>query len=325
MPFNNQPEERYSRQILLQEIGMEGQQTLSQSTVAIIGLGALGSVAAELLARAGVGNLILIDRDIVEESNLQRQLLYREQDVGKSKALAAQQAIQTINSTLKSEMLPIHLNSQNISLLNNADLILDCTDNIGTRLLLNDYGKQHKKPWIYAAAIKTRGMVMPILPNGPCLRCFLTETNAETCDTVGVLNTITTSIAALQVSIALKVLLQQNVDPVLYHFDCWNPSFQTIIIKQNPSCPACNERYEFLQRSEETKVIPFCAGKRYQIQGKKHDFPLLKKRWERLGIVQEDEATLRFKNILLFKDGHALITAQSEEEALTIYSKYVGN
>ncbi|MEK6901065.1 MAG: hypothetical protein AABX37_01870, partial [Nanoarchaeota archaeon] len=135
----------------------------------------------------------------------------------------------------------------------------------------------------------------------------------------------TSSIAALQVSIALKVLLHKPVDSVLYRLDWWDPSLQTITIKQNPSCPSCQGIYEYLQPREETKVIPFCAGKRYQVMGKKQDFSVLKERWQRLGIVQEDEAMLQFKNIILFKDGRALIAAASEEEALTTYSKYVGD
>ncbi len=325
MPHNNAAVERYSQQILLPEIGIEGQEKLNKTKVAVVGLGALGSVAAELLARAGVGTLSVIDRDVVEESNLQRQLLYTEQDIGKAKPLAAQHTLQTINSTVNITALPLHLNAKNISLLQDADLILDCTDNIKTRLLLNDYCKQHQKPWIYAAAVKTSGMVMPILPEGPCLRCFLKETSAETCDIVGVLNTNTASIAALQVSLALKFLLQKKVEPLLYHLDLWNPSLQTITVKQNPSCPSCQGIYKYLQPTEEAKVIPFCAGKRYQVTGKKQEFALLKERWQHLGVVQEDNVTLRFKNILLFKDGRALISAKSEEEALSTYSKYVGD
>src|SRR3989338_4354446 len=197
---------RYSRQILLQEIGKEGQVILQNKKVAIVGVGALGTVAAELLARAGGGSLILIDRDTVEESNLQRQTRFDEKSAGKNKASAAEKRIKEINSEIKVEFHSLHLNSQNIGLLQSADLILDCTDNLQTRFLINDYCRKEKKIWIYAAAIKTSGYVMPVFPNGPCLQCFLTESSQETCDTVGVLNTITVSIASLQATLALKIL-----------------------------------------------------------------------------------------------------------------------
>jgi len=230
---------RYSRQILLNEIGIEGQNLLQAKKVSIVGIGALGTVAAELLSRAGVGNLILIDRDVVEKSNLQRQTLFDEKNLGKNKVLAAEKRINEINSEIKIESHSIHLNSENIGILQTADLILDCTDNLQTRFLINDYCKKEQKPWIYAAAIKTSGYVMPIFPNGPCLQCFLAESSQETCDTVGVLNTITVSIASLQVTLALKVLLGKEVEPTLYHFDIWNQNFQKLKIKKSKNCLTC--------------------------------------------------------------------------------------
>ena len=151
------PNDRYSRQTALSEIGEKGQQLLAQKKVVIVGVGALGSVAAELLIRAGLGKLLLIDRDIVEESNLPRQFLYCEDDIGKSKALAAQERLQKINKNCQIQAEAAHLNKKNLSLLADADLILDGTDNLSTRFLLNDYCKKEKKLWIYAAAIKTSG------------------------------------------------------------------------------------------------------------------------------------------------------------------------
>src|SRR3989338_6193437 len=223
---------RYSRQILLDQIGTEGQALLQNKKVAIIGIGALGTVAAELLSRAGVGNLILIDRDVVEPSNLQRQTLFDEKNLGKNKVLAAEKRINEINSEIKIESHSIHLNSENIGILQTADLVLDCTDNLQTRFLINDYCKKEKKLWIYAAAIKTSGYVMPIFPNGPCLQCFLTESGQETCDTVGVLNTITVSIASLQATLALKLLLGKEIEPTLHHYDIWNQNFKKLNIRQ---------------------------------------------------------------------------------------------
>ena len=324
--MHNQNQERYSRQILLNEIGKEGQDKLPDKKVAIIGVGALGTVAAELLVRAGVGSLILIDRDIIEESNLQRQTLFDEEDIGKSKVTAAEKRINSINSGIKIKTHSIHLNPQSINILQMADLILDCTDNLQTRFLINDYCKKEKKPWIYAAAIKTSGYVMPILPQGPCLQCFLSESSLETCDTVGVLNTITVSIASLQATLALKMLLGKEVESTLYHFDIWNQSFKKLQIKQKENCQTCLGKYVHLEKKESSKYIRFCSTGKYQVLGnQKIDLVKIKERWEKIGKVIEDSISLQFQNITLFNDGRALINAQSMEEAEAVYSRLVGN
>jgi len=317
---------RYSRQILLDQIGTEGQALLQNKKVAIVGIGALGTVAAELLSRAGVGNLILIDRDVVEPSNLQRQTLFDQKDLGKNKVTAAEQRINQINSEIKIKSHAVHLNSQNINILQSADLILDCTDNLQTRFLINDYCKKEQKLWIYAAAIKTTGYVMPIFPSGSCLQCFLTESNLETCDTVGVLNTITVSIASLQATLALKLLLGKEVESILYHYDIWNQSFKKINIKANKNCPTCAGTFTYLEKKETSKYIRFCSTGKYQVLGNKElDLAEIQKRWEKIGKVIQDDASLQFQNITLFKDGRALINANSTEEAEALYSKLVGN
>jgi len=316
---------RYSRQILLQEIGREGQTILQNKKVAIVGVGALGTVAAELLARAGVGSLILIDRDIVEESNLQRQTLFAEKDLRKSKASAAEKRIKEINSEIKIETHIIHLNPQNIRLLQSADLVLDCTDNLQTRFLINDYCKKERKNWIYAAAIRTSGYVMPIFPEGSCLQCFLSESSQETCDTVGVLNTITISIASLQATLVLKILLGKGVESALYYYDIWNQHFKKLKIRKKENCLTCLGKYSYLEKKETTKYIRFCSTGKYQILGLKVNLQEIRDRWEKIGKVVEDGSSLQFQNIILFNDGRALVNAQSVEEARSIYSKLVGD
>jgi adenylyltransferase/sulfurtransferase len=318
----NKYSERYSRQELV--LGKANQKKLQKAIVAIVGVGALGTVAAELLTRAGVGKLILIDRDTIEESNLQRQLLFTEKDVGKSKAKVAEEKLKEINSTIKIKPHAIHLNSENISLLKEADLVLDCTDSLKTRFLLNDFCKKENIPWIYASAIRTEGYVMPVFPNGPCLRCFLKEANLETCDTVGVLNTITTSIAALQTTLVIKILIGKKVEPFLYHCDIWKQKFQTLKIKQKTNCPTCHGDYRFLNQKEEL-VTKFCSAGKYQITGKKVNLTEIQKRWNKLGKVVNDGIALRFGKIILFGDGRALIEAKTEEEARSVYGKWVGN
>ena len=206
-----------------------------------------------------------------------------------------------------------------------ADLILDCTDNLQTRFLINDYCKKENKPWIYAAAIKTSGYVMPILPEGPCLQCFLAESNQETCDTAGVLNTITASIASLQATLAIKILMGKEVEPTLHHFDIWNQNFQKLSIKKKENCPTCTGNYLYLEKKETSKYIRFCSTGKYQVLGPKIDFQEIKERWEKISQVIEDSSSLQFQNITLFKDGRALINAQSIEEAEAIYSRLVGN
>ena len=317
--------ERYSRQELLTEIGKEGQKILKTKTVAIIGIGALGAVSSELLARSGIGNLILIDRDVIEESNLQRQTLFTEEDIGKSKANVAKKQLTRINSIINIIPHPLHLNPKNISIIKKADLILDCTDNLSTRFLINDYCKKNKLPWIYAAAIKTSGQVMPILPKGPCLNCFVKETQTETCNTVGVLNSATSSISALQTSLAIKILLGKEVLPKLYHYDVWKPELKILSIKKNKECSACKGEYIYLNKKIKPDLIRFCSSGKYQIDGTPKDFVLLKNKLELFGKVEIDEDILKFKNNLLFKDGRAIIKADSEEEALENYAKYFEN
>ncbi|MBI4981443.1 HesA/MoeB/ThiF family protein [Candidatus Woesearchaeota archaeon] len=317
----NKYSERYSRQELV--LGKAKQKKLEKSTVAIVGVGALGTVASELLTRAGVGKLILIDRDVVEESNLHRQLLFTEKDIGKSKAKVAEEKLNAINSSVRIDSYAVHLNLEKLSLLKEADLILDCTDNLKTRFLLNDFCRKEKITWIYASGIRTEGYVMPIFPRGPCLRCFLREANLETCDTAGVLNTITTSIAALQTTPAIKVLIGEKVEPCLYHLNLNRMELKKIKINKNPNCPTCHGDYQFLNQKEEP-LTKFCSAGKYQLTGKKVNLKEIKMRWSKSGKVIDDGIALRFGKIILFEDGRVLIKAKTEEEARSIYGKWVG-
>ena len=314
----------YSRQVLLPEIGKEGQALLQKKKVAVVGVGALGTVASELLARSGIKSLVLVDRDVVEESNLSRQILYTPKDLDKSKALAAQERLKEIAPSLIINSHALHLNNKNIFLLQESDLILDCTDNLHTRFLLNDFCRKEKIPLMYGAAIRTEGYVMPLLPGGPCLRCFLKEAALETCATVGVLNTITVMVAAQQVTQALKILMEKEVDPRLWHYDAWKGEGKLLSVKKNPSCPACQGIFSYLDQKDPVKAVHFCGSGRYQVTGKPPS-PELRKRWEKIDHVEEEEGILHFKNIALFPDGRALIRAASESEALALYAKWVGN
>ncbi len=224
-------EERYSRQILLKEIGEEGQQKLGRARVVIVGCGATGSVLASLLARAGVGTLRILDRDYVEPSNLQRQSLFDEDDARQSmpKAIAAARQIARFNSGITLDPQVADLTPQNVdSLLGAADLILDGADNFETRYLINDYAVKNSVPWIYAAAVGSYGVTMNILPGETaCLACIFPESprgTLETSETAGILNSAVGLVASLAATEALKLVVdaQSKMRRTLLSWDVWS-------------------------------------------------------------------------------------------------------
>src|SRR5438876_3352414 len=227
--------ERYSRQILFSGIGEEGQRKLLESHVAIVGCGALGSFQAAALARAGIGRLTIIDRDYVETSNLQRQWLFDEADAAAAlpKAIAAERALARVNSGVHVSGVVDDLTSTNIDeLLGPAALVLDGTDNFETRYLINDYCVSRRRPWIYGAAVGSYGVTMPILPGrSACFRCVYPEPpggSQPTCETAGVLNSVTAMVAALQVADAMKLLCTGSLDPRLTTLDVWSGAMRRI-------------------------------------------------------------------------------------------------
>ena len=233
--------EKYSRQTILPTIGLEGQQRLKNARVAIIGIGALGTYAAEMLVRAGVGTIVLIDDDIVESSNLQRQALFSEKDVGRKKVEPAQEKLTNINSMVSVEAITKGIDKTTISMLQekNVDLILDCTDNVETRFLLNKFCHSENISWIYASAVQTQGYVMPIFPSGPCLSCFLGDKDGESACAAGILNTLPAMISSLQTTLALKILMGKQLEPVLYYVDVWKGEIKKITVKRKKNCSVC--------------------------------------------------------------------------------------
>ena len=311
---------RFSRQEKV--LGAEAQKKIENSTVTIIGVGALGTVAASLLARAGIKKLVLIDRDVVEESNLPQQLLFTEKDLGRSKAICAKEKLQQISSRLEIIAQVMHLSSRNIAYLNSgknsgktilmsskADLIIDCTDNLKTRFLINDYCKKEKIPLVFGSAIKKQGQAMIIYPAGPCLGCFLKETSLETCEQVGVLNTLTSIIGSLQADLAVKALIGKELSPELHHFDLELNSYRKIKINKNQHCRPCKGIYDYLNKKEDAFYLKFCSSGKYQIEGKKIDLAKLK---EKLASLEQaeleqaevDTAKLRLDGAELKLDGN---------------------
>lgn len=225
---------RYAVQERYEHIKKDGQKKISNSSVLIVGVGALGSVASEQLVRAGIKELVLLDFDKVELSNLQRQSLFTEKDVGNAKVIVAKKRLNEINNNVKITI--INKRFQEKTVLPKTDLILDCTDNIKTRLLLNDYALKNKTQLISGLAAGSEGMVFVTKKDGPCLRCFLSDKKDKKASDIGVLNTLTYTVASYQVSAALKIMLKQKMSPELIKFDLWNNEFHKIKIKPKRGC-----------------------------------------------------------------------------------------
>lgn len=238
--------ERYARQMIFKGIGEEGQHRLSQAKVAIIGMGALGTVLANNLVRAGVGHIRLVDRDYVELSNLQRQTIYSEADAQERlpKAVAATQYLKKVNSEIVLEPIIKDVNPLNVeNIIAGCHLVLDGTDNLETRFLLNDASLKNNIPWIYGGALGSHGMTMNIIPGETaCLRCFLRglgQRTQETCATTGVLNMLTGIIACYESAEALKILIgSPQVRKNILYLDIWNNEFMEIDIEPQEECPS---------------------------------------------------------------------------------------
>ena len=233
---------KYSRNITLEEIGKKGQKILKQKTATIVGLGAIGSVSSELLARNGI-NLILIDNDKIDLSNLQRQLLFTEKDIGKFKVEIAEKKLKEINSDINIKIHNEKLNENNLNILN-SDLILDCTDNLETRFLINKYSLMTKIPWIHAAVIRTKAVLYNFIPDEnnvkPCFNCiYKKHSEFETCENVGILNTTVVFIATLQATQALKILLNYDYEENFLRIDVWNNNITKIKVKKDKNCQSC--------------------------------------------------------------------------------------
>ena len=337
------PIERYIRQMTLTKIGKVGQERLLSSRVAIVGVGALGTVAADHLCRAGVGYLRLIDRDLVELSNLQRQMLYTEEDARQSlpKAAVAAEHLRLVNSEIVIEPVVADFNSVNAEAhLRDVDLVIDATDNFAVRFLINDVCSKHTIPWIYCGAVGTFGMTMNILPGeAPCFRCLVPKTppvgSVQTCSTVGVLSMLTSLLASAQALEAVKILTgSKDVRKTLMAVDIWDWKVDFIEVKKNPDCLTCvQHRYEYLERTDgKQSATSLCGQNAIQVlpyNPETIDFSVMAKRLEKAGTVSYNPFMLRFSDdrveISVFKDGRAIIkNAKNEGQAKSIYAEYIG-
>jgi adenylyltransferase/sulfurtransferase len=334
--------ERYSRQIRFTPFGEDGQRNLAVSTAVIVGCGALGTLQATLLARAGIGTLRLIDRDYVEESNLQRQILYTEDDarLGLPKAEAARGHLLAANSGVRIEAFVSDLNPADADdLLGGAAVILDGTDNFETRLLINDYSIREGIPWIYGAAVGSYGIAMPILPDdSACFRCVYPEPPGgvqPTCETAGVLGPVTSMIGSIQAMEALKILAGRAaaVRRKIFRADLWNgPVRETAMPDRDPACPACGRREFTWLQGRHRAPVSLCGRNAVQIHERSRPLNLanLAMQLEGLGSVRANEFALRFHDgeheVTVFPDGRAIIKGTTDiGVARSVYSRYVGN
>ena len=336
--------DRYSRQTLLPEIGIAGQERLLASSVAVVGCGALGTVIASGLVRAGVGKVRIMDRDYIELNNLQRQILFDEEDIAKGlpKAIAAAEKLKRVNSQVKVEPVVADVNPDNVErLISDVHLVLDGTDNFETRLLINDACVKHAIPWIYGAVISTYGMTMSIIPHQtPCFRCFLPEMplpgSVPTCDTVGVLGAAASVIGSLEVAQALKFLTHpgEPLQSRLIYLDVWTGNWEEIQMRKNETaCPTCDlGQYEFLEARVGHRLTTLCGRDAVQISpraGVAPSFPRLADRLRAVGEVYYNDFLLRFRadryELTMFPDGRTIVKGVGDEaEAKTVYARYVG-
>lgn len=339
---------RYSRQMLFERLGEDGQRRLLGSRVTLIGCGALGSVLATVLVRAGVGFLRIVDRDFIELNNLQRQVLFDEDDIAAHlpKAEAARRKLQRVNSRVTIEAVVADVTGRNIELLaEGADLLLDGTDNFETRFLINDLCVKTGRPWVYGAVIGATGLAMPILPNDtPCLRCVFEsgpppEMN-PTCDTAGVLGPAVNMVASFQALEAMKILAgrREAVTRRLLSFDLWEGRFSLLKVQKaydEGDCPCCKGRqFEYLAGRLAGSATTLCGRNAVQVTppaGGRVDFAAIAEKLKTAGGVAPRFNAFLLKarvdafEITVFADGRAIIQGTSKpEEARCIYARYVG-
>jgi adenylyltransferase/sulfurtransferase len=324
--------------VVLDKIGHRGQEILLKSRVVIVGCGALGTTIANNLSRAGIGTLLIVDRDVVELNNLQRQVLFDEEDVGTPKVIAAARKLEKINSEIEIKYLIKDVNNTNIEdIMDGFHLVLDATDNVPTRMLVNDACVKNGIPWIYAGVIQANGMVMNILPDGPCFRCLLPELppagSVPTCETAGILNTIPNIIASIESTEALKILLKKDIERRLIVYDVWEHTFDTIKVRKYEKCECCAAQdFKFLNMEKREIITGLCDNGVLIIPPEDMGLDLGKIAGDlekAVNNVMSSEFLIKFeaeeKTITLFRDGRAIIKGTGDKGAAkSLYSRYLG-
>jgi adenylyltransferase/sulfurtransferase len=339
--------ERYARQVRFAPLGEAGQRRLLSSRALVCGCGALGSVIANTLARAGVGRLRIVDRDFLELNNLQRQVLYDEADVaaGLPKAVAAAEKLRRINSTIEIEPVVADIDATNIErLVRDVDVIVDGTDNFEIRFLLNDASLRFGIPWIYGGCLGAEGQTMTILPGETaCLRCLMRDVPpagaTDTCDTAGILGPIINVIASIEACEALKILAgrREATSRVLQVVDLWDNRVRQVRLDAlraaAADCPACGRReFPWLDGHRGSQSAVLCGRNSVQLSFPGREPAPLERLAEKLGAagaVSRNRYLLRFQvekfTFTLFADGRAIVGGTSDvAEARSAYARYVG-
>jgi adenylyltransferase/sulfurtransferase len=337
---------RYRRQMRFAPLGEAGQRRLRASRALVCGCGALGSVSADLLVRAGVGFVRIVDRDFLESDNLHRQVLFDERDVAEQlpKAVAAARRLAQINSEVSIEPVVADVSAANIhSLARDVDLIVDGTDNFETRYLLNDYAVSAGKPWVFGGCVGAEGQMLAILPGEtPCLSCLMPEpppTEAQpTCETAGVIGPIVSVIASLQSAEALKIL-SGNVAAVnrrLTIVDLWGNHMRSIGVSRQQvegGCPTCHERdFPWLDGRRGASAVSLCGRNAVQLApagGGRLSLVDLAAKLRDVGQVSVNEFLLRLEvdqyRLTVFADGRTIVGGTDDPaEARVVHARYVG-
>lgn len=293
--------------------------------VVVVGAGAIGCFAARRLARETV-SVKIIDRDFVERSNLGSQVLYSEKDVGLPKSIAAKRKLEKISEACKVSAVVADLDWRNASLLEGADVVLDCTDNLEARFLINDYCMAKRIPWVYAGAVRGIATVYPVVPDAPCFRCiFEGRQSAETCDTAGVLVAAVRSAAGIQARQAIGILQGKRPEQAMIRINLEGDGNFKVRVRKNGRCPSCRGRYDYLRGRRGSKVVKMCGSGSYQIRGAAVDIPKLAERLKGKGVrVRNLRYCLHANNVTVFRDGRALIKADTPEKARSVYFRIFG-
>lgn len=336
---------RFARQTRFAPLGPDGQARLESSRVLLVGCGALGGVLAQSLVRAGVGQLVLTDRDTVELSNLPRQVLFEDRHAraGTPKVEAALESLARIGGPTRVEAHAVHVDAHNLpELARGVDLVLDGTDNLATRYVVNDLCVREGLPWIYGGVVGSGGLVMAVRPGeGPCLRCLFPEpppaSSLPTCETDGVVLPAVGAVASIQAGLALRLLAAPDrprpFQASLIEVDVWDGSARSLVARRSEGCPCCGERrFPFLER-EGPRTVRMCGRGAVQVIGRSDVPPDLAALGRQLrGIaseVREAGSLLRFvvdeTRVTVFADGRALVEGTEDEgRALALYDRYVG-
>lgn len=339
---------RYSRQILFEKIGDDGQRRLASSRVVLVGCGALGTVLADTLVRAGVGNLRICDRDFIERDNLQRQVLFDEADITANlpKAQAAAEKLRRINSDVTVEPFVVDVDASNIErLAEGTDLLLDGTDNFETRFLINDLAVKTGRPWVYGAVIGATGLSMTIIPHDtPCLRCVFPDAPPPemnpTCDTAGVLASTVHLVSGLQAVEAIKLLVGRTdeINRHLVHLDVWSGRFVNMHVQstyESGDCPCCKRGiFDYLSGKLGSATTTLCGRNAVQVSRVitgKVSLPAIAEKLKRIASapVSQNEFLLRAQidgyELTLFEDGRGIIKGTDDpDKARSLYAKYLG-